>query len=207
MAWHRRDRALARRLLRGDEEAFRSFFDDTFPVIYRFCLRRAGGDDTLAEEAAQQALCVAVRRLSTYRGEAALLTWCTTIARHELSRLAARAGRAREEPLDALGPELAAAIDSLAALEPDDGGATARLRRQDLRTLVRRTLDGLPPRYRRALEWKYLDDQPVVRIAERLGVGPKAAESLLTRARGAFREAFPLVCRAAGETGDGRTAP
>ena len=44
--------------------------------------------------------------------------------------------------------------------------------------------------YADALEWKYIDEIPVQEIAARLGLGAKAAESLLTRARHAFRDAF-----------------
>ena len=40
------------------------------------------------------------------------------------------------------------------------------------------------------LEWKYVDGLPVQEIAQRLAIGPKAAESLLTRAREAFRAAM-----------------
>jgi DNA-directed RNA polymerase specialized sigma24 family protein len=40
------------------------------------------------------------------------------------------------------------------------------------------------------LEWKYIQGLGVDEIALRLGLGYKAAESLLTRARNAFREAF-----------------
>jgi RNA polymerase sigma-70 factor (ECF subfamily) len=58
---------------------------------------------------------------------------------------------------------------------------------------VRSTLDHLPGRYGDVLEWKYLQDLSVNEIAERLGVGYKAAESLLTRARAAFRDGFALV--------------
>ena len=57
-------------------------------------------------------------------------------------------------------------------------------------SLVRRVLDTLPPHYADALEWKYIDEVPVQEIAGRLGLGVKAAESLLTRAREAFRDAF-----------------
>jgi DNA-directed RNA polymerase specialized sigma24 family protein len=49
------------------------------------------------------------------------------------------------------------------------------------------------------LEWKYIHELSVQEIAERLGVGYKAAESLLTRARAAFREGFSLT---AGEWSD-----
>jgi DNA-directed RNA polymerase specialized sigma24 family protein len=51
-------------------------------------------------------------------------------------------------------------------------------------------LDLLPPHYSQALEWKYLERLPVLEIAARMGVQAKAAESLLTRARQAFRTSY-----------------
>jgi RNA polymerase sigma-70 factor (ECF subfamily) len=62
--------------------------------------------------------------------------------------------------------------------------------RDEARALVHAALDLLPPRYGRILEWKYLDDLPVKEIADRMSVGTKAAESLLTRARISFRETY-----------------
>ena len=50
------------------------------------------------------------------------------------------------------------------------------------------TVDALPSHYGDVLEWKYIDDLSVIEIAQRLAIGPKAAESLLTRAREAFRQ-------------------
>jgi DNA-directed RNA polymerase specialized sigma24 family protein len=55
---------------------------------------------------------------------------------------------------------------------------------------VQATLDTLPERYGQALEWKYVDGLAVAEIAARLGTGEKAAESLLSRAREAFRAAI-----------------
>ena len=63
----------------------------------------------------------------------------------------------------------------------------------DLIRLVQSTLDCLPAHYGDVLEWKYVDGLPLNEIAKRLELGPKAAESLLGRARGAFREAMALV--------------
>jgi RNA polymerase sigma-70 factor (ECF subfamily) len=51
-------------------------------------------------------------------------------------------------------------------------------------------LDDLPDRYGDVLEWKYLHGLSVNEIAGRLGLTAKAAESMLTRARAAFREGF-----------------
>ena len=56
-------------------------------------------------------------------------------------------------------------------------------------------LDQLPQHYGNALEWKYLEGLPVKEIASRLKLSPKAAESLLTRAREAFRECFTSLTR------------
>ena len=66
----------------------------------------------------------------------------------------------------------------------------AELARHDLSDRVRVTLDHLPRPYGDVLTWRYLEGLSVVEIAERLGSTAKAAESMLTRARGAFRDGF-----------------
>lgn len=48
-------------------------------------------------------------------------------------------------------------------------------------------LGRLPDHYAAALRARYLHDRPVAEVADLLGVGYKAAESLLARARNAFR--------------------
>jgi RNA polymerase sigma-70 factor (ECF subfamily) len=65
-----------------------------------------------------------------------------------------------------------------------------RLIRNELSRLVRQTVDELPPRYAQALAWKYTDGLAVNEIAHRMGLSAKAAESLLTRAREAFKARF-----------------
>ena len=84
-------------------------------------------------------------------------------------------------------PEVRLALDDLAAVVD---GPEQSLQRKEATRRIHHTLDQLPARYGRALEWKYIDGLPVKEIARRLELGPKAAESLLTRARVAFKEAF-----------------
>jgi RNA polymerase sigma-70 factor (ECF subfamily) len=181
------DRALAERVLSGDEEAFDDFFEGHFPALYRFALARLR-DPELARDTAQSAICKAIANLGGYRGEASLAAWLFTICRYEISahfRRLGRIGSAVELTEDA--PEVRAALDSLPAAAE---GPEEHLRRKELGRQVHATLDRLPPRYGQALEWKYIDGLPVKEIARRLAVGPKAAESLLTRARQAFRDGF-----------------
>jgi RNA polymerase sigma-70 factor (ECF subfamily) len=54
-------------------------------------------------------------------------------------------------------------------------------------------LDRLPANYGDALEWKYLEGDSVESIGRRLGIGTTAAQSLLARARIAFREGLEAV--------------
>jgi RNA polymerase sigma-70 factor (ECF subfamily) len=183
------DRKLVRRLLSGDERAFTEFFDTYFPALFRFALARLDRDEDAAEEVVQATLCAAIPKLSTFRREAALLTWLCTFCRHEIFAYYRRTQRERRMvPLLEDEPHVAAALDAFAAASRDE---TTRL--------VHVLLDRLPPRYAAALEWKYIDGLSVKEIAERLELSAKAAESLLTRARDAFREGFSIVTQT-GET-------
>lgn len=177
------ERFLVGRMVRGDENAFEEFFGAHFGPLFRFALPRVGGDADAAEEVVQLALCRAVRKLATYRGEASLLTWLCTICRHEIHDWLEK--QRRIPPMVELVedlPEIRAALDSLDALQ-----------RKETARRVQVVLDRLPDRYGDALEWKYIEGLSVAEIAVRLGVATKAAESLLARARTAFRDAFSAL--------------
>jgi RNA polymerase sigma-70 factor (ECF subfamily) len=184
------DAALARRLLAGDDTAFDEFFARYFPRVYRFARTRLGNDEDAAEEVAQRVLIRGLERLHTYRGEAALLTWLCTICRREIGEWLGRRNRRREVSLSDDRPELLDVLETIATADPDP---EADFRLRELSALVHATLDHLPGHYGDVLEWKYIHELSVDEIAGRLGVGYKAAESLLTRARAAFREGFSLV--------------
>lgn len=185
------DIVLARRLVAGDEAAFEEFFADYFPRLYRFARTRLSGDDSAAEEVVQATLIKALQKIHTYRGDAALFTWLCTLCRREIATWLERTGRTPEMSLREDEPVTRAALETLASLTADD--PEAQLNRRELSRLVQVTLDHLPGRYGDALEWKYLHGLTVEEIAERLGLGRKAVESLLTRARQAFRDGFPGV--------------
>jgi RNA polymerase sigma-70 factor (ECF subfamily) len=185
------DKVLVRRLLAGEEAAFRLFFDGHFPRLYRFALRRTEGDHDAAEEIAQKTLITAMRKLHTFRGEATLFTWLCAICRREVSAWRAARGRHAALMLSEDAPEIRnqlAALASVAAQQPDqafDRGETARL--------VQVALDLLPGSYSEVLEWKYIYGLTVNEISERMSTGPKAVESLLGRARRSFRQVFLVL--------------
>jgi RNA polymerase sigma-70 factor (ECF subfamily) len=190
------DRDLVRRMQARDQAAFDEFFTDYFARLFRFALSRLRDEDA-AEEVVQSTLILAIRKLGTWRGEAPLFTWLCTICRREMSVLAARTSRRVFLPLVDDDPDVRAALESLGGAAD---GPDAPVAREEVGRRVQMTLDYLPPRYSRALEWKYLEELSVQEMAARLHITPKAVESLLTRAREAFRDAFAALQTRARES-------
>jgi RNA polymerase sigma-70 factor (ECF subfamily) len=186
------DRGVARRILGGDEEAFRELFDRFFPRLYRFVLPRLRGDEDAARDVVQQTFCNAIERLDSYRGEAALYTWFCQVCRNTLIDFQrARNRESRTVVLLEDQPNVRAILESFVA--PATEQPDLRAWQQDVRRLVQATVDTLPDHYSEILELKYVDGLSLQAIAEQLNVGTKAAESLLMRARSAFREAILAV--------------
>lgn len=184
------DRQLVSSMLGGEDCAFDEFFSTYFPRLFRFVLARLDHNEDVAEEVVQRTLCLAVDKLHTYRGEAALFTWLCTLCRHEIGAELRRRQRGKPVELVEEQPEVRAALESLATGVNDPESISLH---SEVARLVHVALDALPSHYGDSLEWKYIDGVSVKDVAARLGVGPKAAESTLTRARSAFRDAFSAL--------------
>jgi RNA polymerase sigma-70 factor (ECF subfamily) len=180
------DSELVKRLLAGDEAAFDRFIGDYYPRLYRFAYRRVGGNRDVALDMVQSTFEKAIPRLASWRGEAPLFSWMCGFCRFEIGRVWKE--RERELPEDA--PDVRAVLDSLVAL---DASPEREVELKELGRAVRLALDHLPRHYNAALEWKYVTGLSVKEIAERLSMTTKATESLLTRARQAFRESFAAL--------------
>ncbi|MFO1466243.1 MAG: RNA polymerase sigma factor [Steroidobacteraceae bacterium] len=192
MNLHREDLDQVQLLLSGDRAAFERFFEDYFPRLFRFVLRRADRDVESARDVVQSTLLKAIRNLGAYRGEASLFTWLCQIARHEYSDLRMRQ-QAADRTVVALenDPSVRAALESLRWAE--DAEPPQAIEREQRDELVHATLDYLPSRYAKLLEMKYVDELPVDQIAQRMGMTAIAVQSLLARARAAFREAHEVL--------------
>jgi RNA polymerase sigma-70 factor (ECF subfamily) len=185
------DKVLVARLLMGEEPAFSQFFADHYQRLYRFALARTDRDAGAAEDAAQATLARALANLASYRGEAQLFTWLCAICRSEISLWRRRTGR-REAHIVLFEdrPEVLAAVDSLAA---DCDDPAVELHREQRARRIQVALDRLPARYGDALEWKYVEGFSAQEIAARLEIGLEATNSLLARAKRAFKEAYASI--------------
>jgi RNA polymerase sigma-70 factor, ECF subfamily len=179
------DRALVARMGAGDQRAFDEFFHSCAPRLAAFAARRSGLDAASVEDVVQNTLVKAIRNLASYRGEAALFTWLTEICRHELADVYRKAAR---RPDHASLDELNSASRHAHLRVPAEHEPTAQIDTEMRRSAVLRALRALPERYALALEAKYRDGFSVDEIARLLGLTSTAAQSLLARARDAFRE-------------------
>ena len=179
-------------MLAGDEQAFRLFFETYFPRVYRFALPRLGGSVESTREVVQSTLSKAMRSLDKYRGEAALFSWLCQICRHEIvDYLRAHKRHSERVLLIDDSPELQAAMETIQAPLTDDPAHSYG--NAETRRLIQAVLDRLPAHYGDILEWKYIEGRTVEEIGQLLGVGHTAAQSLLARARQAFREGLETV--------------
>ena len=185
------DPQLIRRMLAGEERAFEEFFNAYFPRVYRFALPRLNGDTDATREVVQVALGKAIRKLGGFRGESGLFTWICQICRNEIVDRIRAERRMRHVVLIDDQPELRAAVESIEA--PEEFDLVRSYGRAEAARLVRVVLDRLPASYGDALEWKYIEGETVEAIGDRLGIGTTAAQSLLARARRAFREGLESV--------------
>src|SRR5208282_102801 len=159
--------------------------------LYGFCLYRVGRDRQLCEEVVQETLVRAIHDLDRYdptRSGDNIFPWLRGLARNEISRVLSRQKNAVS--LEALWERMDRELLGLFSRLEMEPFSDDLLRREETRELVNTTMSQLPPHYREALEAKYITGRSVRDLATMWSVSEKAVESLLTRARQAFRVAF-----------------
>lgn len=177
------DLSLLRRVAAGDPAALQTLYTRYGEPLFAFICHHLDGSRPDAEEVWQDTLLAAIRSLPEYRGRSRLFTWLCGIARHKIADHLRRRGRPVAAFSELPSQQLAALMD--AGPLPEE-----ILAQKDTRIRVIEALAALPEDYRAALVARYADQRSVDEVAELLGKGYKAAESLLSRARAAFRAAW-----------------
>lgn len=186
---------LIRRLLAGDEQAYRQAVASYQPSMLR--LARAMLDWGSAEEVVQDTWVAVLRGLSGFEARASLKTWLLTIVRHTaLSRLR-RSGR---ELLIGDGWDddvLAQPADRFdnrghwqAPPQPwHEETPEALLAGEQLRGVLQQALEKLPPPQRSAVTLRDVEGLDMDALCAVLGVTQANARVLLHRGRSRLREA------------------
>ncbi len=198
-----RDRKLVKRILAGDERALKSFVDDYFPRLYRYARHRLNCEADV-EDVVQIVLSQAARRLETFRGESTLLTWLVKICRHEISKHLEKSKKSADLMAPFLNDDLLRSI--VESIESPDHCPEAEALREEYITVIQFALDQLPEHYARVLELKYVEGYNSKEIGTILNSSDEAIQSLLARARRAFKEVCNEVLTKVYNDG-GNTAP
>ncbi len=178
---------MAQSLIKGDENAFNSFFDDYHPRLFRFIMSRVDQDYDLAHDLAQETLCKAIDKVASYRGEAALFTWMCQISRSLIHAYFIK-NRKQAKVIQPLAEteEMRNILENIAM--NDQHQPEQITMNQQLKQILEEVLDHLPKDYGNMLTWKYVDQLSVQTIAEQLSTTQIAVQSTLARARKSFQQ-------------------
>lgn len=160
--------ALTQAIHRGDEAAFARFYDLYSLRLYKFLLVLVRGDENEAREVCQAVMIKLARRFEVFDEERRLWAWLCTLSRNAfIDHRRACQHRGLLVALEELPPTLEA-----------NGKPLPRLSE-----LLRDALLELSAEERELLQAAYVDERPLLELADASGQTYKAVESRLARLR------------------------
>jgi RNA polymerase sigma-70 factor (ECF subfamily) len=168
----------------GDTAAFDQLQERYRPRVFGYFCRQLG-DRMEAEDLTQEVFLRLYRSRDRYQPRARFATWVFHITQN-VARNALRSRR--RHPFVRLDPLTHETKNLLEVLLTDSQDAPSRpLEREEVAGMVRKAVAGLAGRQRMALELHQFCDLTYAEVAAELDMTPKAAKSLLYRARNQLR--------------------
>ncbi len=166
------DDVIVSRVLEGAAEWFAVLMRRYNGRLYRVA-RGVTGDDQEAEDAVQRAYLAAYHNLASFRGDAQVSTWLTTIVVREAWQR--RRASERREALHSHHDEIAAvvSVDS-----PEDRASLG-----ELRAVLEAAVDALPEHYRSVFVMRDVEELSSAEVATALDLTEQAVRVRLHRAR------------------------
>jgi RNA polymerase sigma-70 factor (ECF subfamily) len=186
----------------GDERAFRELVREHESLLLRLALLYAPSR-AVAEEVVQETWVAVLRGLDGFEGRASLKTWISRILINVARRRSGREGRSI--PFSSLAPDEgdgpSVDPDRFFAAGPYAGHwltfpanwselPEERVLANEVRALVGRVIDGLPPAQREVITLRDLEGWDAAEACELLGIADGHQRVLLHRARTKVRDAL-----------------
>jgi RNA polymerase sigma-70 factor (ECF subfamily) len=169
------------RVQRDDQQAFAELIDRYWPQVFGRFYRRLG-DRQEAEDLAQDVFLRLYRHRKRYQPRAKFATWIFHIAQNVL-RNALRSRRRHP----AVGLESHEGGRGECLLADRCEAPSDPMERREMADMVRSAVSGLGARQRTAVELHQFQDWTYAQVAAKMDMSPKAAKSLLYRARSQLR--------------------
>lgn len=144
--------------------------------ILKFLLKRNGGDLQAAEQVLQDTFVAAYKSFHTFHHKSTYFTWLCRIA---INKSADYYRQQVHERSHIVLP----ALDELTNIFSPEISPEEQLSLQELKSQVNKSLDLLPPEYRRLLHLKYYERLSTREICVKLNISPRSLEGKLYRAK------------------------
>ena len=177
------DAGLVEALRREDPEAPELLVERFGDRVFRLALRITGSNED-AEEAAQDALWTAARKIQMFKGESAFGSWLYRItANTAYQKLRSRRAKAAEIALDDVLPILDQNGRHFEPMDDWSNRVDEKALQSELRRVLAEAIDALPPDYRTALVMHDVEGLPNPDVAAALGISLAAVKSRVHRSR------------------------
>ena len=167
------DEFLIKQFKDGNSNAFNELYQRHLPGVYKRVRYMVPEQDV--EDTTQEVFIVALKSLSSFRGEAQFGTWLRTLTNHKIAEYYRKCNRKREAPK--------VAFDD--ARDHSDGCTTKALEEQ---IALRKALRQIPDQYQEVILLRFVDGLQFSEIAELNGQHLEATKSLFRRAVSALRD-------------------
>lgn len=197
------DHALVELVRGGHREAFRHIMQRCNQRLYRVA-RAVIGEDSEAEDILQESYMRAYRKIDSFRGDASVLTWLTSIVLNEArGRLRKRRTMVDLEQMEVATDDSHQVLRFPSKFGSEDPAVSAS--RAQIRHLLEGAIDQLPSTFRTVYMMRDVEECTVEETATLLDINPATVKTRLHRARRLLRaslegslattmtEAFPFM--------------
>jgi RNA polymerase sigma-70 factor, ECF subfamily len=176
------DNKLVTEIKNGGQHAFKSLYLKYSDLLFAYILHHLDNDKDAASDIWQETWIVFVEKINDFQYKCGVFTWLCAIAKNKISDYYRKAKK--QELLQHIGKQNFDIDTEELDVELIDIGTQA-----DVITV----LANLTSEYRYLLEAKYIENKSIDEISCEINKSYKATESMLTRAREAFRKEFKQI--------------
>ncbi len=178
------DNELIKRIKNGEQSAFKALYLKYSDLLFAYILHYLDKDKDAASDIWQETWMVFVERSNDFQYKSNIFTWLCAIAKNKISDYY------RNTQKQIL-------FQSIDKQNIDIDSEEFNVESVDIETQadVITVLANLTDEYRYLLEAKYIENTSIDEISGEIGKSYKATESMLTRARDAFRKEFKQILK------------
>jgi len=175
----REDDVLVKRAMGGDEQAYSELVDKYQRALY-FHILKMIKDKEQVNDLVQEAFVKAFDNLNTYSTNYAFSTWLYRIAtNHTIDYLRKKKLKTLsiDEPVKTRDGEMRM------QLEDESAGTDRNIIRKQRQNIVQNAIDDLPPKYRKVIEMRHMEEKSYQEIADVLDLPLGTVKAHIFRAR------------------------